>query len=110
MEGDVTFKNCEINGFNAYSGGATITFEGCTFGSDQSAYNGLNIYSNTVVKDCHFVFDSAKTNFIDMEGTGKTLTITNCTATLDGADAEVESFVGGSKLTQNTVTVDGVRL
>ena len=110
MNGDVTFKNCEINGFNAYSGDATITFEGCTFGSDQSAYNGLNIYSNTVVKDCHFVFDSAKTNFIDMEGTGKTLTITNCTATLDGVDAEVESFVGGSKLAQNTVTVDGVRL
>ena len=110
MDGDVIFKNCEINGFNAYSGAGTITFEGCTFGNDQSAYNGLNIYSNTVLKNCHFEFNSGKTNFIDMEGTGKTLTISGCTATLDGADANVRDFVGGSKLANNTVTIDGAAL
>ena len=110
MDGDVIFKNCEINGFNAYSGSGNITFEGCTFGCDASGYNGLNIYSNTVLTNCNFVFLSNKTNFIDMEGTEKTLTITNCTATLDGAAADVKNFIGGSKLANNTVVVDGVTL
>ena len=103
MEGDVIFRNCEINGFNAYGGDGTATFEGCTFGNDASNYNGLNIYSNTVLKGCTFNFISGKTNFVDMEGTGKTLTIENCTATLDGIATEVSKFVGGSKLAQNTV-------
>ena len=105
MDGDVIFKNCEINGFNAYSGAGTITFDGCTFGHDASKYNGLNIYSNTIVKNCVFNYVSGNTNFIDMEGTGKTLTIENCTATLDGAAAEINSFVGGSKLADNTVII-----
>ena len=107
MNGDVTFKNCEINGFNAYSGTGTMTFEGCTFGNDASNYNGLNIYSNTNIDNCTFNYVSGKTNFIDLEGTGKTLTITNCTATLDGAAANVANFVGGSKLAENTVVTDG---
>ena len=105
MDGDVIFRNCEINGFNAYSGAGTITFEGCTFGNDASRYNGLNIYSNTNLVNCTFNYKSGKTNFIDMEGTGKTLTITNCTATLDGAAANVADFVGGSKLAENTVVI-----
>ena len=103
MNGDVIFRNCEINGFNAYSGDGTVTFEGCTFGCDESRYNGLNIYSNTKLVNCTFNYVSGKTNFIDMEGTDKTLTITNCTATLDGATANVADFVGGSKLADNTV-------
>ena len=107
MNGNVTFKNCEINGFNAYSGAGTMTFEGCTFGNDASNYNGLNIYSNTNIVNCTFNYVSGKTNFIDMEGTGKTLTITNCTATLDGAAANVADFVGGSKLAENSVVIDG---
>ena len=106
MDGDVIFRNCEINGFNAYSGAGTITFEGCTFGNDASNYNGLNIYSNTNLVNCTFNYKSGKTNFIDMEGTGKTLTITNCTATLDGAAANVADFVGGSKLAENTVVIE----
>ena len=105
MAGDVVFRNCVINGFNAYGGNGTVTFEGCTFGNDESKYNGLNIYSNTVLKNCRFVYVSGKTNFIDMEGTGKTLTIENCTATLDGAVAEISNFVGGSKLEYNTVVI-----
>ena len=106
MNGDVTFRNCEINGFNAYSGAGTMTFEGCTFGYDASNYNGLNIYTNTVLKDCTFNYVSGKTNFIDMEGTGKTLTIENCTATLDGAAAQIEDFIGGSQLANNTVIIN----
>jgi len=103
LEGEVIFRNCEINGFNAYGGEGTVTFEDCTFGCDESSYNGLNIYANTNLINCKFVFTSGKTNFIDMEGTDKTLTITNCTATLDGAAANVADFVGGSKLADNTV-------
>ena len=106
MDGDVIFRNCEINGFNAYSGAGNITFEGCTFGNDASNYNGLNIYSNTNLVNCTFNYKSGKTNFIDMEGTGKTLTITNCTATLDGAAANVADFIGGSKLAENTVVIE----
>ena len=109
MEGDVLFKNCEINGFNAYGGEGTATFEGCTFGCDESSYNGLNIYSNTVLKDCTFNFISGKTNFIDMEGTGKTLSISNCNATLDGAAANIQDYIGGSKKAQNTIIVDGLQ-
>ena len=83
-----------------------MTFEGCTFGYDASNYNGLNIYTNTVLKDCTFNYVSGKTNFIDMEGTGKTLTIENCTATLDGAAAQIEDFIGGSQLANNTVVIN----
>ena len=107
MAGDVLFKNCEINGFNAYGGEGTATFEGCTFGCDKSSYAGLNIYSNTVLKDCTFNFISGKTNFIDMEGTGKTLAITGCTVTLDGAAANIQDYIGGSKKADNTILIDG---
>lgn len=107
MNGNVTFRRCEINGFNAYGGKGTATFENCVFGNDESGYNGLNTYSNTVLKDCKFVYNSGKTNFIDMEGTGKTLSITNCTATLDGIETPVIDFVGGSQLANNTVILDG---
>ena len=106
MNGDVIFRNCEINGFNAYGGDGTATFEGCTFGCDESSYNGLNIYSNTNLVNCTFNFVSGKTNFIDMEGTGKTLTITNCTATFDGVTVDVKNYVGGSKLADNTVVIE----
>ena len=105
MNGDVIFRGCKINGFNAYSGAGTMTFENCTFGNDASNYNGLNIYTNTIIKDCKFNYISGKTNFIDMEGTGKTLTIENCTATLDGAAANVADFIGGSQLANNTVVI-----
>ena len=103
MNGDVYFKNCIINGFNAFGGDGTVHFEGCTFGNDKSNYNGLNLYANANLTNCIFNYISGKTNFIDMEGTGKTLTITNCTVTLDGIAADIEDFVGGSKLSQNTV-------
>ena len=107
MAGNVIFRNCEINGFNAYGGTGKMTFENCKFGNDQSRYNGLNIYADTEIIGGNFKFVSGKTNFIDMEGTGKTLSITNCTATLDGKAASVMSFVGGSKLAQNNVVVNG---
>lgn len=107
MDGDVIFRNCEINGFNAYSGSGTITFEGCTFGYSNSGYNGLNIYSNTNLVNCTFNYVDGKTNFIDMEGTGKTLTITNCVAKKNGELINITSVVGGSKLAQNTVTING---
>lgn len=109
MKGDVLFKNCHINGFNAYGGEGTATFEGCTFGTDaRSRYNGLNIYANTVLTDCTFIYKSGKTNFIDMEAAGnKSMTITNCTATLDGVAVDVADYVGGSKLPECTVTIDG---
>ena len=85
-----------------------MKFEGCTFGTDKSSRNGLNIYLNTTLIDCTFNYISGKLNFIDMEGEGKTLTITNCVATLDGVSADIKTFIGGSKILQNTVIVNGV--
>ena len=109
MDGDVKFINCEVNGFNAIGGSGTVTFEGCTFGNDQSRYNGLNMYCNTVLTDCTFNFVNGKTNFIDFEAAGMSLTITNCTATLDGTAVNVLDFVGGTYKDQTTITVDGVQ-
>ena len=105
MDGDVVFKNCEINGFNAFGGEGTVTFENCTFGNDASKYNGLNMYSNINLVNCTFNYVSGKTNFIDMEGTGKTLNITGCVAKLDGVETDISAFVGGSKLAENTVVI-----
>ena len=106
MNGDVIFKNCKINGFNAYGGNGTVTFEECTFGNDASHYNGLNIYSNTVIKNSTFVYESGKTNFVDLEADGLTLRITNCKATLDGVDTDIANFVGGSKKANGTVVIE----
>lgn len=105
LAGTVIFRNCEINGFNAYGGNGKVTFEGCIFGCDQSSYNGLNIYSDTDLVNCTFNFVSGKTNFVDLEEAGKTLTITNCTATLDGNPANIADYVGGSKKGECTVVI-----
>lgn len=108
MNGDIIFRNCEINGFNAYSGTGTMTFENCTFGYDESYYNGLNIYTDTFITDSTFNYKSGKSDFVDMEGEGKTLTINNCVAYQDGEEIDIFTKVGGSKLDKNTVIIDGV--
>ncbi|MBR5872336.1 MAG: right-handed parallel beta-helix repeat-containing protein, partial [Oscillospiraceae bacterium] len=110
MNGDVIFRNCTISGFNAVSGKGKLTFENCTFTSGRTGYNGLNLYVNTVLTNCTFEFLSGKTNFIDYEAAGKTLTITNCVATLDGVAEEVIDFVGGSKISETEIIVDGVKV
>jgi hypothetical protein len=102
MNGNVIFRNCKIAGFNAIGGAGTITFEGCTFGYDQSKYNGLNLYVNTNLIDCKFEYVSGKTNFIDFEAAGKTLNITNCTA--DGNYNGIVRDKGGKNA---TINVDG---
>jgi hypothetical protein len=105
--GTVIFRNCELSGFNALGGDALFVFDGCTFTQDESSYNGLNLYVDATLTNCTFVFKSGVTNFIDCEGVGQTLTINGCTATLDGADIAIMDMVGGSKLTQNTVILNG---
>ncbi len=106
MKGDIIFKNCKINGFNAFGGTGTVTFENCTFDHDASSYNGLNLYVNTIIKSSTFVFKSGKTDFVDLEAEGLTLTITNCTATLDGTATDIANFVGGSKKANCTVVIE----
>ena len=106
LHGTVIFKNCEINGFNAFGGDGEVRFENCTMGCDRSSYNGLNLHMNTTITGCEFVFVSGKTNFVDMEEAGKTLTIRNCTATLDGVAVDIANYVGGSKKGDCTVTIE----
>ena len=107
MDGNVIFRNCEINGFNAFGGTGTVTFEGCTFGYDESYYNGLNMYCNTVLKNCKFEYRSNKSNFVDFEAAGMKLEIENCTATMNGEEASILDFVGGTYKSQTTIIVDG---
>jgi len=97
-----------IIGFNAIGGDATIYFEGCTFDKSNHSYDGLNLYCNANLIDCTYNFRTGKTNFIDMEGTGKTLNIENCTAKLDGEVVDIAAYVGGGKLAQNTVIINGI--
>ena len=110
MNGNVIFRNCEINGFNAYSGTGTMTFENCTFGYDKSRYNGLNMYTDTNLINCTFNYLSGKSDFIDFEKAGRTLTVTNCTATQDGEEIDIFSKIGGSKLAECKVIIDGAQV
>ncbi len=78
---EVLFKNCTLSGFNTFGGGLTkLSFEGCTFKANgKSSYNGANLFGNTEMKDCTFIFDgTAGTEWLHARGTNKTYTFTNC--------------------------------
>ncbi len=108
-EGEIVFRNCTISGFNAI-GSALIkaTFEGCTFTYGRTAYNGLNLYCNTELKDCVFEFTGASGEFIDYEAAGKTLTITNCVVNVNGTPVDIATKIGGTNRNDTLITIDGV--
>ena len=107
---DVTFKNCVISGFNAFGGAVTkLTLEGCTFKKGIGGYNGVNLWGDTDVKNCTFIFDGTASEWIDLMGSNKTATFENCVVT-DGVNEKDIKTVIGDYGTGNTIIVDGVEL
>ena len=53
-----------------------------------------------------FLLAFKKNSGVVAEAAGKTLTIKNCTATLDGAAANIADYVGGSQEGNCTVTIE----
>lgn len=107
---DVIFRNCTFSGFNAMGGEITqLTMEGCTFKANgKSGYNGINLWGNTEMKDCTFVFDgSVKYEWVDACGDNKTYSFANCVVTDGTNETPIESVVGDYG-TGNTIIVDGI--
>lgn len=78
---DILFKDCTFSGFNTFGGAVTqLTFDGCTFvANGKSNYNGMNMFGNTTVKNCTFVFDGTAGNeWIDLRSSTKTATFEGC--------------------------------
>ncbi len=106
---DVVFKNCTFSGFNAFGAALTqLTLEDCTFKSTgKSSYNGVNLWGNTELKNCTFVFDgAASTEWIGLNGAdSKTITFTDCTVTNGELADYFSNWSAGDK-----VIVDGVEV
>ncbi|MBQ4037736.1 MAG: hypothetical protein IJC84_06385 [Clostridia bacterium] len=106
---EVVFRRCTFSGFNAIGGAITLaTYEDCTFKANgRSGYNGINMWGNTNMTGCTFVFDgTAHTEWVDACGDNKTYSFTNCVVT-DGTDKQgVEAFVGDYGA-NNVIKVDG---
>ena len=105
---EVVFKDCTLSGFNAMGGAITkLTMEGCTFkANDRSGYNGINLWGNTDLVNCTFVFDGTKTEWVDLCGDNKTVTFTNCVVTDGTTETPIETVVGDYGA-GNTIIVDG---
>lgn len=107
---DVIFRNCTISGFNATASAISkITFEGCTFKPGRSGYNGINLWGNTEMIDCTFVFDNTKTEWVDLVGSNKTATFTNCVVTDGEFEKGIETVVGNYG-TGNAIVINGERV
>lgn len=107
---NVTFKNCTISGFNTMGGAVKLaSFEGCTFKSNgKSGYNGINLWGDTDMIDCTFVFDgSVRYEWVDLCNDNKVVNFTNCVVTDGETEKGVETVVGNYG-DGNTVLVDGV--
>ena len=113
---EVLLKNCTLSGFNATGSALTlITFENCTFvGNGKSAYNGINLWGETVMTGCTFVFDGSSTyEWIDLCSADKNASFTNCVVD-NGTTVENLSTVLGTALTKRNasskIIIDGVEV
>ena len=81
------FDGCTISGFNAI--GVPVTLRDCTFQAKEgNNYNGVNLWDDTVMEGCEFVFDGeAGTEWVDMCSANQTLKVTDSVVT-DGAGGE----------------------
>ncbi len=102
------FNNCTLSGFNAFAGDLVkVVLNGCTL-PNNGKYNGLNMYCDLELNDCKFEFTGKGSEFVDFEAAGKTLTITKCTATMNGVAMNLADMIGGTYVSQTTITIDGV--
>ena len=100
VNGTLTFKNCDITGWNSFGGGqngadSKVVFENCRFHKSGS-YGTLRFYQDAEVKNCTFDDDF---QWIDCNASNKTINIINCT----GVDGKIHN--NGSHT--NTWIVDG---
>lgn len=107
---NVLFKNCTFTGFNTFGGEITkLTMEGCTFKyNGKGGYNGINLWGNSELTNCTFVFDgSASNEWVDLCNSNKTVTFTDCIVT-DGTNETPIKDVVGNYGDGNTIIIDGV--
>ena len=71
-----------------------------------SGYNGINLWGDTEMTDCIFVFDGSKTEWVDLCNDGKTVRFTNCVVTDGTTEKGIETVVGNYG-DGNTIIVDG---
>ena len=108
----VVFKNCKISGFNALAGEIELAvFEGCTFvANGRSAYNGINMWGNTEMTNCTFVFDGTAANeWIDLCSGGKYAKFTNCVVTDGKSETPIAEVVSKREISGKLI-IDGVNL
>ena len=105
---EAIFRNCTFSGFNAMGGAITkLTMEGCTFKANgRSGYNGINLWGNTEMKNCTFVFDGTTTEWIDACSDNKTLTFTDCKISDGTTERALAVSDVGDYGTGNTITVN----
>lgn len=79
---NITYKNCDITGWVAITGGHnSLTFDGCTI-KGNGAYGVIRTYGDATIKNC--TFDVANVNTTDVYQDGIhavdcTITVENCT-------------------------------
>ena len=70
-----TVTNSTLNGWTSYTGTASVSFEGCSFGKSTSGYAYCRPYSSTKFTQCDFSSDFK----LDFGADGITLTLEECT-------------------------------
>lgn len=107
---EVIFKNCTFTGFNTFGNAVTkLTMEGCTFKyNGKGGYNGINLWGNSELINCTFVFDgSASNEWVDLCTGGITVTFTGCVVTDGTTETPIKDKVGNYG-DGNTIIIDGV--
>ena len=104
---DIKFIDCTFSGFNTFGGAVTqLTLENCTFVSNGiSGYNGVNLWGNTTMIGCTFIFDGTITEWVDLCGDDKTGTFTNCVISDGTTERALVLADVGDFGTGNTITI-----
>ncbi len=104
---DVIFKNCSFTGFNTFGSGLTkLTLENCTFKyNGKGGYNGINMWGNTDLINCTFVFDGSATEWVDACGNNKTINAIGCVISDGTTERALTSTDIGDYGTGNTITI-----
>lgn len=109
-ENEVVFRNCTFSGFNTFGSDLKkLTMENCTFKyNGKGGYNGINMWGNTDMIGCTFVFDdSASYEWVDLASSNQTVSFTNCVVTNGTTETPIKDVVGNYG-DNNTIIIDGV--
>ena len=104
---NVTFRNCEISGFNAFAAAIPlVTFEECSFVGNGTGYNGANLWGNAKFDACEFTFDGSTANeWIDCIKVDGEYSFDNCT--INGVAYTAENYTAYDAIfSRNNATVN----